>query len=90
MLVDPLVNSLNRRRIPPSQLVLSEVTPATRLLEKRRQQFEADERLEAAKAAYAEQVSSLAEKMVSRTAWLRLHFSCASPLHVRQPARVSA
>ena len=42
-------------RIPPSQLTLQEVTPATRLLEKRRQQFEADERLEAAKTAYATQ-----------------------------------
>lgn len=42
-------------KIPPSQLVLQEVTPATRLLEKRRQQFEADERLEAAKTAYATQ-----------------------------------
>ena len=36
--------------------MLPEVTPATRLLEKRRQQFEADEKLEAAKAAYAAQV----------------------------------
>ena len=40
----------------PAPLVLPEVTPATRLLEKRRQQFEADERLEAAKTAYATQV----------------------------------
>lgn len=39
----------------PAPLVLPEVTPATRLLEKRRQQFEADEKLEAAKAAYAAQ-----------------------------------
>ena len=36
--------------------MLPEVTPATRLLETRRQQFEADERLEAAKTAYATQV----------------------------------
>lgn len=43
-------------RIQPSQLMLPEVTPATRLLEKRRQQFEADERLEAAKTTYATQV----------------------------------
>jgi hypothetical protein len=35
--------------------VLPEVTPATRLLEKRRQQFEADEALEAAKQQYATQ-----------------------------------
>ncbi|KAL4458031.1 hypothetical protein ABPG75_012896 [Micractinium tetrahymenae] len=49
------VTSQQLPKIPPSQLVLQEVTPATRLLEKRRQQFEADERLEAAKAAYAEQ-----------------------------------
>ena len=43
-------------REPPAPLVLPEVTPATRLLAKRRQQFEADEKLEAAKAAYAAQV----------------------------------
>lgn len=40
----------------PSALVTPEVTPATRLLEKRLQQFEADERLAAAKTAAATQV----------------------------------
>lgn len=39
--------------MPPSQLVLSDVTPATRLLDKRRQQFEVDEALDAAKVDYA-------------------------------------
>lgn len=43
-------------REAPGPLALPEVTPATRLLEKRRQQFEADEKLQAAKAAYAAQV----------------------------------
>ena len=51
----PSASRLASRRIPPSQLVLPEVTPATRLLEKRRQQFEADEALEAAKQQYATQ-----------------------------------
>lgn len=37
--------------------MLQDLTPATRLLQKRRQQFEADEQLEAAKATYAEQAS---------------------------------
>ncbi|KAI3435501.1 hypothetical protein D9Q98_001567 [Chlorella vulgaris] len=42
-------------KIPPSQLVLPEVTPVTRLLYKRRQQFEADEALVAAKQQHATQ-----------------------------------
>lgn len=39
--------------------MLPEVTPATRLLEKRRQQHEADEALEAAKQQYATQARQL-------------------------------
>lgn len=39
--------------VPPSQLILTDVTPATRLLDKRRQQFEVDEALEVAKSEYA-------------------------------------
>lgn len=51
----PVAAVPSSREQQPAPLVLPEVTPATRLLEKRRQQFEADERLDAAKTAYATQ-----------------------------------
>lgn len=40
-------------RMQPSTLVLEQVSPATRLLEKRRQMFEVQEALEAHKEEYA-------------------------------------
>eukprot|EP00887_Chlorella_sp_A99_P001490 scaffold8.g1490.t1 len=48
--------------VPPSQLILSDVTPATRLLDKRRQQFEVDEALDAAKKEYESKEAAFKER----------------------------
>ena len=46
-----------RNRMLPQTLVLDHVSPATRLLEKRRQMFEVQEALEAQKAEFNRKVS---------------------------------
>lgn len=49
-------NESNRKLLGPKMLTIEEVTPATRLLEKRRKMFEAQEALEAQKLDFAKQV----------------------------------
>ena len=46
----------DRKFVGPKMLKIEEVTPATRLLEKRRKMFEAQEALEAQKLDFAKQV----------------------------------
>merc|ERR1711907_401959 len=52
MATDEFLPKLLRRNVPP-QLTLDHVSPATRLLEKRRQKIEVQEALEAQKADFA-------------------------------------
>lgn len=52
----PLTHTPGTRRALPSNLAMANVTPATRLLEKRRQMFEVQEALEAQKQEFARKV----------------------------------
>merc|ERR1711865_831338 len=52
MATDEFLPKLLRRNVPP-QLTLDHVSPATRLLEKRRQKIEVQEALEAQKADFS-------------------------------------
>lgn len=53
-------------RLQQQDLVLDHVSPATRLLEKRRQMFEVQEALEAQKAEFSRKVGALPEQMAGR------------------------